>query len=158
MRNFQPSTCNQFSMPVQKNLISRVKLKYASLKNKQRISRLAREIAANARPKPGQKPVVMFNASTRLTGLSLNAAFSLLTAWGLRAAGVPVIHFVCNSGMSHCMLGTNRQDYHKQPPCQSCIAQSRRLYAGADVRWWSYEADPTLSSALQDLSIEELSR
>ncbi len=83
---------------------------------------------------PAPPPVVVFNASARLAGLSQNAAFSLLAAWSLRLAGYPVVHFVCQSGMSHCVLGTNRQDHRTPPPCESCIAQSRRIYAGAQVR------------------------
>jgi hypothetical protein len=144
-------------MPPTQNLTSRLQLRYASWQNKRRIAALTRRVAEHARPQPGQQPVVVFNASTRLTGLSLNAAFSLLTAWGLRLAGVPVIHFVCGSGMSHCVLGTDRRDHTLPPPCAPCIAQSRRLYQKADVQWWRYAPDPDLAAALRDLSIEELS-
>jgi hypothetical protein len=31
--------------------------------------------------------VLIFNASTRLTGMSLNAAYALLTQWSLRLSG-----------------------------------------------------------------------
>jgi hypothetical protein len=102
--------------------------------------------------------VVVFNASTRLTGLSLNAAFSLLTAWGLRLAGVPVVHFACQAGLRPCVLGTNRQEYTAPPPCEACTAQSRRLYAGGIVRGFSYQEDARLAAALADLSAGELGR
>ncbi|MFQ5921622.1 MAG: hypothetical protein ACE5M4_02160, partial [Anaerolineales bacterium] len=40
-------------------------------------------------PEVGELPVLIFNASTRIQALSLNAAFSLLASWALRAAGTP---------------------------------------------------------------------
>ena len=112
----------------------------------------------HASPETGAAPVVVFNASTRLAGLSQNAAFSLLAAWSLRLAGVPVVHFVCRSGMSHCVLGTNRQDYHTPPPCAACIAQSERIYSQAQVESFSYHEDPALAASLSGLDVEQLSR
>jgi hypothetical protein len=100
---------------------------------------------------------VLFNASTRLGGVSQNAAFALLASWGLRMAGVRLIHFVCRAGMSHCVLGTNREDHHKPPPCKSCVRQSRRLYSRASVHWFEFQEDQVLSRALEPLDIEELS-
>jgi hypothetical protein len=71
-------------------------------------------------------PVVFFNASTGL-GMSQNAAFALLAASGLQLAGIPVVYFTCQAGMLRCVLGT-RQDEQANPPCKSCIAQSRWLF------------------------------
>ena len=140
-----------------KKLSTRFRLRLAGWQNKKRISRLAHQVAQQAEPDPETQPLIIFNASSRLTGLSLNASFSSLTAWSLRLAGVPVIHFVCQAGMKHCMLGTNRQDYTKPPPCDSCITQSRRLYTGANVHWFEYQEDPELAAVLEPLNIEELS-
>jgi len=100
---------------------------------------------------------VVFNASTRLTGLSLNAAFQLLTAWSLRLAGIPVVHFVCQAGMRPCVLGTSREDYTTQPPCAPCLAQSNRLYTGASVGGFFYQEDTYLASLLSSLSVDDLS-
>lgn len=58
--------------------------------------------------------------------------------------------------MSPCVLGTNRQEYTQPPPCQTCIAQSKRLYSGADVYEFAYQAKPKLASALENLSIDKL--
>ncbi|HEX7975847.1 MAG TPA: hypothetical protein VF498_15665 [Anaerolineales bacterium] len=143
-------------MPDPKTLSNRLSLRLAEWQNQRRIAGLAWQVAAQAQPQPGQPPVVFFNASTRLAGLSLNAAFSLLASWGLRLAGAPVVHFVSRSGLSRCVLGTNREDYHLPPPCEACIAQSERLYAKADVRWFTYAPHPGLVAALKDLSIEAL--
>ena len=79
-----------------------------------------------------------------------------LPAWSLRLSGVPVHHFVCQSGMSHCVLGTDRENYHKAPPCKACLRQSRRLYTGADVYWFPFSADPELVAALKGLCVDEL--
>ncbi len=108
-------------------------------------------------PEATAGPVVLFNASTRLTGVSLNAAFSLLTRLGLEMAGIPVVQFACRGGMSRCVLGTDRNDPAKAPPCQSCIAQTRALASGAPVTWFDNPPDKALSRQLAGLSIEELS-
>lgn len=125
--------------------------------NHLRVINLARQVAAHIPKTSVSQPVVFFNPSTRITGLSQNAAFALLFSWALRLSGVPVRHFVCQSGMSRCVLGTNRDNPGEPPPCRACIRQSRRLYVQSDVTWFEYQVDPDLSEALQDLSVEELS-
>ncbi|MEN6298532.1 MAG: hypothetical protein ABFD51_01270, partial [Anaerolineaceae bacterium] len=105
-------------------------------KNRARIKRVVNQVSAHEPKNPERQPILVMNVSSRITGLSQNNAFTLLTAWGLRLAGVPVIHFVCQSGMSHCVLGVNRQDYYQPPPCQKCIAQSQRLYEGGQIHWF----------------------
>jgi len=141
--------------PLQASL-NRFQQQVKNWENRQRIHHLAQQVAEHSQPVPGQAPVVLFNASTRLTGLSLNAAFSLLVGWSLRLSGVPVLHFVCRSGMSHCVLGTNRDNYHLPPPCPPCIAQSERLYAGGDVHWFIEHRDTELELAIKDLDIDAL--
>jgi hypothetical protein len=136
--------------------VSRLRSKIEAWQSQQRFARLEKQVGKHARPGPSVAPVVVFNASTRLAGLSLNAAFSLLAAWSLRLEGYPVVHFVCHSGMSQCVLGTNRQDYHTPPPCETCIAQSSRIHATAQVQPFSYGEDPTLAASLSSLSIEQL--
>src|SRR5512146_1588805 len=121
----------------------------------QHLERLAFEVARRA-PPAKTPPVVFFNASTRLQGMSLNAGFSLLAAWALRLAGTPVVQFACKGGMSRCVLGTYRDQTGKPPPCKSCIAQSHLAYTGAAVRWFSYGADPQVANATARLSLAEL--
>jgi hypothetical protein len=139
------------------NVVARLETRLENWRNQQRLIRLARQIAVQAKPEPDRAPVIFFNASTRLGGLSQNAAFNLLTSWSLRLAGAPVIHFVCQAGMSHCVLGTNRQDYAAPPPCSTCVAQSQNLYSGAQVHWFTYAADPDLVQALRACNVAELS-
>jgi len=141
------------------NQSTRIKIKsrYASWQNRRRIARLAGQVADQANAEPDAPMVVMFNATARLTGLSLNAAFALLTGWALRLAGANVVHFVCNSGMSHCVLGTNREDYESAPPCEACIHQSQRLYAGAQTYSFAYLVNVDLDTAVAQLNISELS-
>lgn len=140
------------------DLITLGQVRLKGWQNRNRIARLARQVAAHSEPDPKQSPVLFFNATARLTGLSLNAAFSQLTSWSLRLAGIPVTHFVCHSGMTHCVLGTNRQDYTTPPPCEGCLAQSNRLYAGATVQSFRFEPEPELAASLANLDVEELSR
>jgi hypothetical protein len=138
------------------------------LRHRRRIARLTRQVAEHARPQEDTAPVVVFNASTRLSGLSLNAAFSLLTSWSLRLSGVPVIHYVCQQGMSQCVLGsayslsTSQQDYPAPPPCVACTAQSDRLYAGGSgrsstsVQAFHYQVDADLAASLAGLDVPAL--
>ncbi|MFH1447198.1 MAG: hypothetical protein ABIG43_07320 [Chloroflexota bacterium] len=107
-------------------------------------------------PIPDKQAIIFFNASTRLAGLSLNAAFSLLSAWSLRLQGVPIVHFVCGRGLSKCVLGTGRRDVDAPMPCNHCIHQSQVLYQHSDVRWFEFKPDHALDEVIMDLNIEEL--
>ena len=120
-----------------------------------RTVRMAGEIARRA-PRRQGRPVVFFNASTRLSGLSLNAAFSLVTSWAVRLAGAPVVHFVCRAGMSRCVLGTDRDDFSQPPPCEMCLRQSRFNYAHAGAHWFTFRHDGRLAESLTGLRLDEL--
>ncbi|NJN43913.1 MAG: hypothetical protein HC806_03730 [Anaerolineae bacterium] len=74
--------------------------------NDRKIAELIAEVKARATPDPNLKPVVFFNASTRLGGISQNAAFATLSAMALQLAGVPVRYFACKAGLERCTLGT----------------------------------------------------
>lgn len=102
------------------------------------------------------KPVVFFNASTRLEGLSLNAAYQLITSWAVRLSGTPVINFACQGGMSRCVLGTKRENPYELPPCPLCINQSRSIHSFDDTRWFIYQKDLELESSLQSLDLDQL--
>lgn len=118
--------------------------------------RRANRAVAQAAHTSDQRPVVFFNASTRLAGLSQNAAYNLLARWAVQLSGAPVINFVCQSGMTRCVLGTNREIPSEPPPCRECIAQSRAVHAHSQTRWFSYQPDPELERALQDRSVADL--
>lgn len=98
----------------------------------------------------------MMNVSSRLGGLSQNAAFTLLAGYGLRLAGAPVINFVCQAGLSHCVLGTNRQDTSAPPPCEDCTAQTRRLTRGAQTTTFHRGEYPELRRELGALDVPTL--
>jgi hypothetical protein len=122
-----------------------------------RILNLNRQVKGQSNPNLDEKPIAIFNASTRLSGFSQNAAFNLLTTWGLQLANLPVVHFSCQAGMSRCVLGTNLDDHTQEPPCAACMAQSKRLLRSSPVKGFSYQEDPPLASDLQKLNIEQLS-
>jgi hypothetical protein len=129
--------------------------------------RLARSVNRHA-PRPGShpnlngrveyiQPVVFFNASTRLVGVSQNAAFALLAAAGLQMAGIPVIYFGCRAGMKRCVLGTRADDLSVAPPCKSCIAQASWLFSHAPTVPFKFAQYPALESALAGLDVMRLS-
>ena len=138
--------------------------------NNLKIARVARKVVRQSPPASGA-PVVFFKASTGIDDLSWNSGFHLLASWALRLKGIPVAYFACHAGMSHCVLGTNREDVHKAPPCRSCIYQSRVLYAGiqgntetgkqvegqtSQVEWFDYQRDPQLAVAIEHLALQDL--
>ena len=122
-----------------------------------RIGQLARNVSRQAKETPGEKPVIFFNASTRLEYMSQNGAFSLLTSWGLRLAGVPVTHFVCQRGMSRCMLSSTERNYFEVMPCDKCIGLSDSAFANSDVQGFTYAQDAVLADKLAGLSVDRLS-
>ncbi len=120
------------------------------------IRRMARRVV-RALPEPDDsKIVVSFNASTRITGLSLNAAFAMLTGWSLRLQGARVAHFVCQRGMTRCVLGTDKDDPLKFPPCQKCRIQSAAIYDRSDVIWHDFYQSTDLAKALIDADVPTL--
>lgn len=144
---------------IPRKAIARLRLNRRRQKTNRQVRALIRQVQA-IKPAPvvDTQPVVLFNASTRLTGISLNAGFSLLTRLGLELAGVPVVQFACRGGMSRCVLGTDRNDPAKAPPCRSCIAQTHALVEAAEVEWFGYNPDETLMEKLDGRSVEELSK
>ena len=139
-----------------RNLKSRVQSLTIRFQLDRRLLGLSREVARFARPGSDQNPVAFVNISSRLGGVSQNAAFTQLTSWGLQLEGIPIIHFVCRAGMSRCVLGTNPDDHTASPLCETCISQSKKLLASTPVRWFGYESSQSLEDNLESLSLEEL--
>ena len=138
------------------NLVDRLRLRSTDLLGNWRLFRLTSQVAGHSRPLPGQKPVAFFNASTRLNGVSLNAAFSYLVACGVQLENVPVVYFACRAGMSRCVLGTDRDNVEKPPPCAGCITQSENLFSHAPVVWFDYSRDEHIASGLANHTLAEL--
>ena len=136
-------------------ITSRVRRQWNNSRNDRMISSLVQQVKQNS-PAAEGAPVFIFNASTRLSGLSLNAAFSFLTGLSLKLGGVPVVHLACKAGLSRCVLGTNKDDPAQEPPCQECLHQSSILYQEADVFWFEYKADAGLECSLDGLDLTEL--
>ena len=147
-----------FTQRIKRGLVRRL--------NNLKIASAARQVARRESV-PSGAPVVFFKASTGIDDLSWNSGFHLLASWALRLKGVPVAYFACNAGMSHCVLGTNRDNVQKAPPCKSCVYQSKTLYAGvpshfapgtSHVNWFDFQRDENVSKAVADLSVPELMR
>jgi len=133
--------------------------------NNLKIASVARDVARK------EPPVAFFKASTGIDDLSWNAGYHLLTTWALRLQGIPVAYFACDAGMSKCVLGTNRDNPHKDMPCKSCVYQSKTLYANvpdsrlpipnsqftkSHVTWFNFDRDEQLASRIANLSLPEL--
>src|SRR5688572_8120536 len=134
--------------------------------NNLKIARMAL-VVASREPQHTGAPVVFFKASTGIDDLSWNSGFHLLASWGFRLQGIPVVYFACEAGMSHCVLGTNRQNVYKAPPCKSCIYQSKTLYKNvpmfersnvgqSSVNWFEFQRDSQLATVIENLSLQEL--
>jgi hypothetical protein len=143
----------------------RIKRRILKRLNNLGIRRMARRVARRA-PPPSGAPVVFFKASSGIDDLSWNSGFHLLASWALRLKGIPVVYFACNSGMSKCVLGTDRDHPRKEMPCGSCVAQARVLYSGVSsevggrrpqVGWFGFERDAELGSQIENLSVPQLS-
>ncbi len=155
-----------FNQRIKRGLVRRL--------NNIKIAQVARRVARQS-PEPTGSPIVFFKASTGIDDLSWNSGFHLLSTWALRLKGIPVAYFACHSGMSHCVLGTNRDDVRKPPPCKSCIYQSKTLYTGvptfeqlalssskglnverSNATWFDFQRNLQLAEALEDLSLQDL--
>ena len=123
--------------------------------NNLQIWKMARRVAHQT-PKAEGAPVIFFKASSGIDDLSWNSAFHLLSSWAFRLQGIPVRFFACKSGMTHCILGTNREAVTQKPPCKSCVYQSKTLYTGANVNWFSFKGDEELERALINLPLADL--
>ncbi len=134
-----------------------VKRRLARRESNHQIVNLAREVAKKS-PPASTRPVVFFNASTRLSGMSLNAGYALLAGWSLRLSGTPVVHFACNQGLHPCVLGTDRIEPQAEPPCRECIQQAESFFTDAETAWFAYRPDEALRTALEGCSLDELMR
>lgn len=138
-----------------KRVRNKLALSLDEIDNKARIRKLAEIINENKKPAQGQA-VIFFNASTRLSRLSLNAGFSRLASWALELQGVPVVHFVCQRGLQPCVLGTNRKDERLRTPCHTCILESEILFEDSQTINFDFSEDHVLESVLEGLDLEDL--
>ncbi len=149
-----------FAQRIKRGLVRRL--------NNIKIASVARKVARKE-PQSKGAPVVFFKASTGIDDLSWNSGFHLLVSWAFRLQGIPVVYFACDAGMSHCVLGTNRDNVQKEPPCRSCVYQSKTLYKNvetfkpsnpqtANVNWFNYQRDEKLFEAITSLTVEEMMR
>lgn len=76
------------------------------------------------------RPILVFNSSTRITTISQNAGFSLITSWCLRVAGYRVINVVCKYG-TNCLFNVERN----KNICDRCFNLSEKIYAGAETEF-----------------------
>jgi hypothetical protein len=106
----------------------------ARTKNLRRIADIERQVTElKIQAKSAEKPVVLFIASAHITNFGLGAAVGLLTSWALRLSGVPVQYYICQGGLSQCVLGSNRDGIYSLPPCRDCIRHRSSIYPSKHV-------------------------
>jgi len=142
-------------MDVVSKTLNRFKRERNLVINHQRIRKIENSLEDKLNAPQGS-PVLFFNASTRLSGLSQNAGFSLITSLAVRHLGIPVIHLVCRRGVSHCVLGTNRSQTQKAPPCAECIRTSKILFNPSIVEFLDYQEDISIKNAIDSLVLKDL--
>ena len=103
-----------------------------------------------------QLPVIIFNASTRLSGLSQNAGFSLITSLALRKNKIPTHHFVCYRGLQPCVLGTNKKDLSKAPPCRECMRTSKLVLGKKNIHYFYFKIDEEINQETKNLNLGQL--
>jgi hypothetical protein len=136
--------------------LERIQRVIARQRNDARIRAIARQVASSVSLDENAHPVVLFNASTRLSALSLNAGFQLLTGWALHLAGVPVIHFACHRGLTRCIHGTDKDNPSRLPPCAECVWQTRVNTLAAETRRLVPVDDTDLRRELEGLDLAGL--
>ncbi len=123
----------------------------ADARNRRQFAAINRAAAQALVGKDDSRPVLIFNASTRIDRTSLNAAFGWLTGSSLKMAGVPVVFLACARGLYPCLLGTQRDDPKAALPCDRCIALSEAMYDGAAYLTLGYESDPVVFNDVEGL-------
>lgn len=103
-----------------------------------------------------QSPVLFFNASTRLSGLSQNAGFSLIASLALGKNNIPAHHFVCKRGLRPCVLGTDKENPAKEPPCRECMRTSRLILGKKSVHHFSFNVCKEINSEISGLNLSNL--
>jgi len=121
--------------------------------NNEKVRAVAHMVAINA-AREAHAPVLFFEVSTRLAGISLNAAYNLLTSWSLRLQGVPVIHLFCDRGMHSCVLGTSRKEISDKLPCKDCMKQSDSLYVESEALRFQFQEDEVFEAAIAGLALD----
>jgi len=123
--------------------------------NRGRVSHVTRSFQKTA-DRGKKAPVIIFNASTRISGLSQNAGFSLITSLALRKNGIPVHYFVCDRGLRPCVLGTDRDNPANDPPCKECIRTSQLIFDSENIHTFSYKEDQGVMQDIRHLGLAEL--
>ena len=138
------------------DFIEKLKRGFLRVQLYRRLYKINRKVSSHSSPVSLKRPIIFFNASARLEGLNLNAAYAMISSWGIQLAGRQVYHFACQSGMSHCVLGAGLGDPQAQPPCQRCIRDTKWFTGAAPTAWFEYLEDPELRKQLVQKNVTEL--
>lgn len=119
--------------------------------NARRFSAINPAAAAQCATDP-ERPVLFFNASTRLTRTNLNAAYAWLAANSLEFSGIPIHFLVCEAGLRPCLLTAR----YSEVSCKDCISLSEKMYQGIPVTPLQYIENKQLSNEIEGLNGAQL--
>lgn len=139
------------------NLYSFIQNKIQRVRLYWRLLILNFKVARYSSPDSDDNPVVFFNASARLEGLNLNAAFGMISSWALQLRGKKILHVGCHSAMKQCVLGAVVAGPESLPPCKGCIQDTRWFTAAAPTIWFDYQDNPKLRSKISEIKLDNLS-
>lgn len=138
------------------SLAARVKAKISRQNENSKLRSVSKRILDLAGNPANGAPILFFNASTRLTQLSQNAAFSLLAVWSLALDGYPVRFFTCQAGMTRCLLGTNPSNLDQKPPCADCFQQSTTMFQAPWIIPFEFSPDENLEELINNFDLSQL--
>ena len=142
-------------MDIFNRILGRLKREINLQSNRIQIWRITRSFSGELN-KSDKQPVIFFNASTRLSGLSQNAGFSLITSLALRKNKIPTYSFVCNRGLQLCVLGTDKMDPSIEPPCRECVRTSRLILGKTNIQHFSYDVNEEIEREIKNLNLDQL--
>jgi len=122
--------------------------------NSWRVKKIRRSL--NNHNEDSCQSVIFFNASTRLSGLSQNAGFSLIVSLALEAEGVRIVQLICQQGMSHCVLGTDNRHVQSPPPCAECLRTSHRLFEKQSIQPIVFRRDLDMEKHIAPMMLNDL--
>ena len=142
-------------MDIFRRILRRLQREFNLQFNRIQVWRILRSISDEL-IKSDESPVIVFNSSTRLSGLSQNAGFSLITSLALRKNKIPTYYFICNRGLRPCVLGTDKKNISKAPPCRECMRTSRLVLGKNNIHYFSYRVDEEISRETNNLDLSQL--
>ncbi|MBI9044552.1 MAG: hypothetical protein JEZ06_08705 [Anaerolineaceae bacterium] len=113
--------------------------------------RISEEISCANYPIKDNRPILIFNTSTRISTLSLNASFSLLSSWFLKIAGYKPINIICDKAIN-CIFNQNRDIQI----CRNCLFVSNSIFSGTQKYYLRFQNRESKFEQFANFSFSDL--